>query len=59
LVAAPGRLALERCAIQPAARRRLLPDARICGGEVSWRSLPGIQPDDGNAGSDAPTANRI
>jgi hypothetical protein len=33
------RLAPKRSAIRPAARRRPRPDARKCGGEVSWRSL--------------------
>ena len=34
-------------------RQHPLQDAEIAYGEVSWRFLPGMQPDDGNAGSDA------
>src|SRR5262249_52654398 len=34
-----GRLAPMRCVRRPAARQHPLPDARISGGEVSWRSL--------------------
>jgi hypothetical protein len=32
-----------RCAKPSAARQRPQPDEEICGGEVSWRSLPGVK----------------
>src|SRR5439155_6339515 len=42
-LAATDRLAPTRCATRPAAQQRLRPYARMCGGEVSWRSNPLVQ----------------
>jgi hypothetical protein len=36
------RLAPARCATPPVAQQHLRPDAEVCGGQVSFRSLPSL-----------------